>query len=107
VTNLLPFRPPECSDKPLGHASAPVVNISRPDCFDLKEVRKQAAVYAALPNLRDVQAAVSFFLRDYGRCVRLLHDIAGEELKGAEIAVEATMRKEINRIRKERRWPLA
>ncbi|MER9225786.1 hypothetical protein NKI39_09025 [Mesorhizobium sp. M0664] len=84
---------------------APVINIGRRDSFDLAAVRDQATVYAALPNVRDVEAAVRFFMRDYRKWVRRLHDIAGEELKGAEIAVEATLRKEINRIRKDRKWP--
>lgn len=73
--------------------TAEVVDISRRDIFYLHRADEVAASIAALPNMRDREAALAKIIRDFRKLIRRRHGLAGPPVAGACVAIEARLRR--------------
>ncbi|QKD03465.1 hypothetical protein EB235_19775 [Mesorhizobium loti R88b] len=104
MSTLVRFQPPPASSaKPLQRQRAAVVDLRRRDLLVVPALREIAAeLEAALPNSRDLSAAIEVAVKIYGRDLRLRFGVTGADAAGLVRAARAGIRGEVNRIRSKR-----
>lgn len=78
---------------------ATVFDLRHRQLFDMDGLKATALDLEALPNPRDVAAAIEAVCTDFRRILKKNHGVKGKAADGIVAAVRIALRAEINRIR--------